>query len=447
MPYETVSPDDAHSILYGTSPRESIVVQPSQQENVPVAPKKELKKEKKTEAVVPPSLAQQVTNTMDLLENNTPAPVPTSPVPQITDTVGDLLNTVKQNWMPMAIPVVAYGAYKLGKNIADGEPKPASPTTPIADRQIVKIEPQMDVNQQPQGRVEPTFEQPKAMPTSSSGELPNDVLNSPGYKAFTALEEKSGGPITTATDLKMIQQSEANRIAKEKDAFMKAQQAGVTPSTSPQEAQTLITTSEAAKDTIEKAQEKVTFAEPSKEVKGAVAPKSASKIKEVPEGMSIMEGAAGPTNWMYNTHKGRYNSIINEFNQGQHPKTMEEAYALDKMFRAKYGGLNRGPNIPTDIAIERGIPAPEPGGRLGKVVSHAGKLGILASIADIANAAQAEKKGSVLSGLYDIATNLGVSPALAFHAGGLNSNEERELAQRRKIGGGRGVAPAGMGQR
>ena len=223
--------------------------------------------------------------------------------------------------------------------------------------------------------------------------------------------------------------------------------AGVTPSTSEPEAQTLVDTREASLDPVEKTQEKVTFAEPSKEIKEAVIPKSASKIKEVPEGMGLMEGASGPTNWMYNTHKGRYNAIINEFNNGKHPQTMNEAIALNNQYKNKYGGMNRGPVIPNEIAIERGIPAPEPGGRLGKVVSHAGKFGILASIADIANAAQSNKKGDLLETLYEIGKNLTVPTALGLHTGGLNTNEERELSQRRKIGGGRGVAPAGMGQR
>lgn len=463
MPYETVSPDDAHSILYGTSPKAEITVQPTVQESkTPVAPPKKAKEqEKKNEGVAPTtSLAQQVTNTMDVLKDNTPAPIPASPVTPMTNTIGDLLTSVRDNWLPVVAPVLGYGAYKLGKSMVDGEPKPAIPTTPISDRQITRIEPKMDVNQQPSsGRIEPTFSDP--VPTQPNVSISPEVTSSTGYTGLAQLEEKHGVQFTGGNDLRTVLKGENNTAikggqeppyphllspeAQQKLAQEKA--AGVTPTTSAPEAQTLVATREASLDPVEKAQEKVTFAEPSKEIKGAVIPKSASKIKEVPEGMSLMEGAAGPTNWMYNTHKGRYNSIINEFNNGQHPKTMEEAYALDKMFKAKYGGLSRGPNIPTDVAIERGIPAPEPGGRLGKVVSHAGKLGILASIADIANAAQSNKKGDLKETLYEIAKNLTVPSALGLHTGGLNTNEERELAQRRKIGGGRGVAPAGMGQR
>jgi len=50
--------------------------------------------------------------------------------------------------------------------------------------------------------------------------------------------------------------------------------AGVTPTTSAPEAQTLVTSHEAALDLDEKAQEKVSVTEPTKEVKGAVAPRT-----------------------------------------------------------------------------------------------------------------------------------------------------------------------------
>jgi hypothetical protein len=142
----------------------------------------------------------------------------------------------------------------------------------------------------PPGGGTPSSNQPVA---SSSGELPSEVLTSPGYKQFTALEEKSGGPITTATDLQMIQQSEANRIAKEQEALKKAQQAGVTPSTSLPEAQTLVATSEAAKDPVEKAQEKT--------IEGAAKPK-ATKAKNPVESMkNYLTGSQGFNEEQYNT--------------------------------------------------------------------------------------------------------------------------------------------------
>ena len=95
-------------------------------------------------------------------------------------------------------------------------------------------------------------------PAILSDTLPPEVINSPGHQAFTALEQQTGGPITTGTDLKMIQQSEANRLAKEQEALAKAQQAGVTPSTSAPEAQTLVTTHQASLTPEEDLHQKVT---------------------------------------------------------------------------------------------------------------------------------------------------------------------------------------------
>jgi len=58
--------------------------------------------------------------------------------------------------------------------------------------------------------------------------------------------------------------------------------AGVTPTTSAPEAQTLVTSHEAALDLDEKAQEKVSVTEPTKEVKGAVAPRTLNEIAQQP---------------------------------------------------------------------------------------------------------------------------------------------------------------------
>lgn len=298
MPYETVSPDDAHSILYGTSPKAEITVQPTVQESkAPVAPPKKAKEqEKKNEGVAPTtSLAQQVTNTMDVLKDNTPAPIPASPVTPMTNTIGDLLTSVRDNWLPVVAPVLGYGAYKLGKSMVDGEPKPASPTTPISDRQITRIEPKMDVNQQPSsGRIEPTFSDP--VPTQPNVSISPEVTSSTGYTGLAQLEEKHGVQFTGGNDLRTVLKGENNTAIKggqeppyphllSPEAQQKLAQektAGVTPTTSAPEAQTLVTSHEAALDLGEKAQEKVSATEPTKEVKGAVAPRTLNEIAQQP---------------------------------------------------------------------------------------------------------------------------------------------------------------------
>jgi hypothetical protein len=275
MDYEKVNSDDAQSILYGGSPKTQVIVQPqmAQEAKAPVAPPKKTKEEKK-EAVPPKateaSLAQQVTNTMDVLKDNTPVPSFVSPVTPMTNTIGDLLTSVKNNWMPVAVaaaPALAYGAYKLGKNIVDGEPKAASPTTPISDRQITRIEPMMDVNQQrPMGRVEPTFSDP--VPIQPNVTVSPEVTSSTGYTGLAQLEEKHGVQFTSGDDLKTVLKGENNSAIKAgqeppypnllspqaQEKLVQEKMAGVTPSTSAPEAQTLVTTKANAQTPVEKVQ-------------------------------------------------------------------------------------------------------------------------------------------------------------------------------------------------
>jgi hypothetical protein len=322
MDYEKVNSDDAQSILYGGSPKTQVIVQPqiAQEAKVPVAPPKKTKEEKKE--TVPPkateaSLAQQVTNTMDVLKDNTPVPSFVSPVTPMTNTIGDLLTSVKNNWMPVAVaaaPALAYGAYKLGKNIVDGEPKAASPTTPISDRQITRIEPMMDVNQQrPAGRVEPTFSDP--VPIQPNVTVSPEVTSSTGYTGLAQLEEKHGVQFTSGDDLKTVLKGENNSAIKAgqeppypnllspqaQEKLVQEKMAGVTPSTSAPEAQTLVTTKANAQTPAEKVQEKISLIEPSAEVPGAAKPK-ASKSKNPVESMkSYLMGSQGFNEEQYQT--------------------------------------------------------------------------------------------------------------------------------------------------
>jgi hypothetical protein len=436
MTYETVSPDDAHSILYGTSPRESIVVQPSVSENTPVAPKKEVKKEKKNEPIAPPSLGQQVTNVMDVLQDNTPAPVPVSPLPQATNTIGDLLNTVKNNWMALAIPPAVYGAYKAAGSVIRGEPKPADPTTPIADRQITRIEPQMDVNQQPKGRVEPTFEQPKTTTTSLSGELPSEVLTSPGYKQFTALEEKTGGPITTATDLKMIQQSEANRIAKEQEA--KAKAAGVTPSTSVPEAETLVTTAEAAKDPVEKAKESVApkelrtgsgmpafqgTAPPGTKLKTELA-----SIGDVPSTHAFVPGGQLMDIIRNSVGQDAYTASLGKYG---FPSDQTGAHVISRLINESMGRLNR--DVAKDLNIGLGEPTKsitQQNTKGGKAFKLAGATGALILMADLANAKTAKEKREAMRNLGEAI----LPPSMTSTEAGAPTLPPNAFSESRKLG-------------
>jgi hypothetical protein len=332
------------------------------------------------------------------------------------------------------------GAAAVGYGLSKTERKS------IPDRDIRKIEPLMDVNTQPTpGVTEPTFKNndfsfPSNETVGSTIPTPEDITQTSGYQKLQNLENVANGPLPNEDEATLIRNSERNKASN-----LVAEQAGVTPETTPAEADTIVASREAALDPKEKAAQK-------QEIKGAVEPKTKGKVfKEIPEGMMFLEGANGYTNWLYNTHKGRMNAIINEFNGGKYPQTQEEASLLNKKYNEKYGGTNRGPVIPKEIAIERGIEPYPPGRTLGKTGTYLGKAGMLAAIADVANATQESYKtgeiNPILSKLFDFAQAAGARAGFATHHGGLNTNEEKELAMRRKMGGGRGVAPPGMGQR
>jgi len=105
-----------------------------------------------------------------------------------------------------------------------------------------------------------------------------DIQQSTGFTGLTNLEKQTGGPITTGTDLRMIQQSEANRLAKEAEA----KAAGVTPTTSVPEAETLVATKENSLTPDEKLQQKTSLAQPSSAVQGAVSPRTLPEIAQQP---------------------------------------------------------------------------------------------------------------------------------------------------------------------
>lgn len=172
--------------------------------------------------------------------------------------------------------------------LAGLNPTPQTPQAPTAPTATVPTAPLQTPPQAPTG-VSTQLVVPTAPPVAPTVQqrtidpmLSPEIQQSTGLTGLTKLEEQTGGPITTGTDLKMIQQSEFNRLAKEQEALAKAQAAGVTPSTSPPEAQTLVASREAALDLGEKAQEKVSVTEPTKKVKGAVAPRTLNEIAQQP---------------------------------------------------------------------------------------------------------------------------------------------------------------------
>jgi hypothetical protein len=432
MDYEKVNSDDAQSILYGGSPRTQVIVQPQmvQETKAPVAPPKKAKEEKK-EGVAPisptASLAQQVTNTMDVLKDNTPPPAFVSPVTPMTNTIGDLLTAVKNNWMPVAAvaaPALAYGAYKLGKNIVDGEPKAASPTTPISDRQIMRIEPKMDVNQQPPtGRVEPTFSDP--VPVQPNVSVSPEVTSSTGYTGLAQLEEKHGVQFTSGDDLRTVLKGENNSAIKagqeppypnllSPEAQQKLTQekiAGVTPSTSAPEAQTLVASREASLTPVEKVQEKIALQPVNADLRTGsgmpaiqgTAPPGTPFRKEVPSAANIPSTHAFVPGGQYmdivRNAVGQDAYTASLLKSGGYPQTPEEAYSLSRMINESMSRMPR--DVAKDLNIGLGDTTKAITQKVagGKAVKLAGTAGALILMADLANAKTPQEKREAMRNL------------------------------------------------
>jgi hypothetical protein len=294
--------------------------------------------------------------------------------------------------------------------------------------------------------------------------LSPEIQQSTGLAGLTDLEKQTGGPITTGTDLKMIQQSEANRLAKEAEAkVIEAKAAGVTPTTSEPEAQTLITTKANSQTPVEKAAE-------------SIKPPVSSELR-TGSGMPAFRGTAPPGTALRrefesvanipSTHVfvpgGQLMDIIrNSVGQDAftaslgkygYPKTQKEAHEIARAINESMGRMPR--DVTKDLNIGLGENTPSITQKVGKNKEINVKglgLGGLIAFTDLAKAEAERQRTGNYGPLAETAFNLGtalvnrVAP-LATYSGGTNTNEARELAIRRKIGGGRGVSPPGMGQR
>jgi hypothetical protein len=473
MDYEKVNSDNAQNILYGTSPRVDVLVQPTVQESTaPVAPPKKAK-DKKGEGVAPTtSLAQQVTNTMDVLKDNTPSPVPSSPVPVMGNTIGDLLNSVQNNWMSVAtvaVPAMAYGAYKLGKSIVDGEAKPASPSTPISDRQVTRVEPKMDVNQQPPtGRVEPKFSDP--VPIQPNVSISPEVTSSTGYTGLAQLEEKHGVQFTSGDDLKTVLRGENNTAIKagqeppypnllSPEAQQKLTQqkmAGVTPSTSAPEAQTLVTTKENALTPVEKVAESIKPPVGTDLRTGSGMPAiQGSAPPGTPLRKELASAANIPSNYAFVPGGQNMDIVRNAVGQdaftasllksGGYPQTPQEAYALSRMINENMGRMPR--DVAKDLNIGLGDTTKAITQKVagGKTVKLAGTAGALILMTELANAKTAKEKREAMRNLGEAI----LPPSMTATEAGAPTLPPSAFSESRKLGSpfykmfNPGIAPPG----
>ena len=195
-----------------------------------------------------------------------------------------------------------------------------------------------------------------------------------------------------------------------------------------------------------------------KEIKGAAKPRLDKELilKDTPEqwtklskeGQTFLPGYGAGDNNLYNTYgaEGR-KAILEKYNNGKPIGSYENYEAFNKKLKA---GVPIG-DVP-DLMSK--LPAEEEAGNYGKLgrkglVRATGATGLLVTAAQLSHAAEQAKKGNYAparESLFDLVSALGgVGGMAATHMGGLNKDEEKQLAQHRyayemskKNGAGRG---------
>ncbi len=440
--------------------------------------------------VLPPPLpSQMMTPTLG-------ASVPTTPVAAPID-INALKEQAQQlkkdvglasapNLLPKDLSPLTLGAIGTGLVAGTlGVGYLLSKKSSISDRDIRKIEPELNVNRQPQpGVTDPVYHEPQFtdMPTEAeklsaesmkmqANELPGSIQAKYGTTPTKASEmvmfanqatpEMKAGFAPALIDMmnkgKVVNQPDANLVAK-------AQEAGVTTSTSVPEAQTLVTT-------------KANAQTPTEKVAESIKPPVSAELR-TGSGMPAFQGTAPPGTPLRrdlasvanipSTHVfvpgGQLMDIIrNSVGQDAYtaslgkygyPKTQKEAHEISRAINESMGRMPR--DVTKDLNIGLGENTPSITQKVGKNkeinVKGLGP-GALLAFTDLVKAEGERQKTGNYGPLTETAFNLAsalvhpVAGPLATYTGGLNTNEARELAIRRKMGGGRGVSPPGMGQR
>jgi hypothetical protein len=172
------------------------------------------------------------------------------------------------------------------------------------------------------------------------------------------------------------------------------------------------------------------------------------KVKAPVEPTTFRADLGPGDNWLYNTAgPEKRKAILKEFNNGKPAKTYDEAQRLWNMYVESRREGFAGPEMNKEVRQERGIPPRENFGPLGKVAKVAGVAGLALTAAQMAQAAQAARKGDYSQAaemgfnMLGLVPGLGVGFSALTHAGGLNKDEDKQLAYLQKVGAGRGIAP------
>ena len=342
-----------------------------------------------------------------------------------------------ENAQLLGIPLAVYGGYKL------------------ADKALEKS-----------GLKARIFGQPT--PIDRTVDVPLEAT--PDNKLSRAAQQ----PKISAQEQAMLDRSEINRLAKEKDAAARALAAG--PAPTPEIPEFLRNTPPAGADVPPQAPKMVwepptaslavsapasppQIAAPLTEVATTTAPETTPKEVSATTESTPTEKPAKKTgrpaastlepttfradlgpgdNWLYNTAgPERRRAILAEFNEGKPVKDYKTAQEIYKKYQDKYPKDMFGPVLPIEEAKSRGIKPPDPYGKLGKVAKVGGVAGLALTAAEMANAAQQSRSGNdapmreTLFNLLGMIPGLGTAFTAGTFSGGLNENNSAELARRR----------------
>jgi len=382
-------------------------VQESVQREVPPPSRKKEEKQNIPAAIAPPTPGElgpppsvdipKLQNTVNDTLQNTGGPVAPafhSPV----DIQGTLNNALQS---PYLIPGLI-GAGLVGTALhAHLSTKKEDKIKSTAERDIKRIEPDMNVSQTPAtGRVEPTF---------NTNEVPQNA-------DLNQILKVVGGQVDSRRDAEMVAKSENNRAMKagqpvpfpqlqtpQETAKEIAPQSPITASTSPEESATLANLSQEAKTPVE------AVAEAPKEIKGAVKPLlTGSGMPAIqgtaPPGTKLKKSFEGPHE-IPSTHAfipgGQYMDIVRNGvgqdaftaslkNMGGYPETTEQAYELARKINESQSRLPR--DVAKDLNIGLGEPTKAITQKVGgnKTVSMKTPLAALGAIIAMTDLAKAD---------------------------------------------------------
>lgn len=150
------------------------------------------------------------------------------------------------------------------------------------------------------------------------------------------------------------------------------------------------------------------------------------------EGLTF-RGDLGPgDNWLFNTFgpEGR-KAILAQYNEGKPAGSYENSQQIFARMQAERLGPGRS-ELPRDIAKERGVPPPETNyGKLGKTAKMAGVAGLALTASQLA---QAKNQNQALQTLGEILLPLGLTPS-TLQSGVLPPEiVQQMMAERQKLG-------------